>query len=248
MFTWPSCVDDIVKSFMDDTKIDTDILFDDSAGRGTWGTSASTTIGAMLHEVGHCLSLPHPFRKDADQRSGIMGRGFDYIHRLFINVEDNENSLPMPFWDRGSAVRLHFHPFLRLYHDDTIDRMKRSVHTTIPIPSPSPSATAQSNKDDGEKIVDVLHDMKYMSDDPVFRKDGENIVCMARYGIGHVGYYCNGDNASHDEFLTEHPKKFILPSLRCLRNRCGAKESDLLTVSTIDVMGNITEAVFLQIK
>ena len=47
-------------------------LFDDSGGRGTWGGVYSTTLGALIHEIGHLFDLDHT-------DSGVMGRGFDDV-------------------------------------------------------------------------------------------------------------------------------------------------------------------------
>ena len=49
---------------------------DDSAYRGTYGGSFATTLGALIHELGHTLDLGHT-------ETGIMARGFDDMDRFF---------------------------------------------------------------------------------------------------------------------------------------------------------------------
>ena len=44
--------------------------------RGTYGGSFATTLGALIHELGHTLDLGHT-------ESGIMARGFDDMDRFF---------------------------------------------------------------------------------------------------------------------------------------------------------------------
>ena len=44
--------------------------------RGTYGGCFSTTLGALVHELGHSLDLGHT-------ENGIMARGFDDMDRFF---------------------------------------------------------------------------------------------------------------------------------------------------------------------
>ena len=44
--------------------------------RGTFGGCFATTLGAMIHELGHTLDLGHT-------ENGIMARGFDDMDRFF---------------------------------------------------------------------------------------------------------------------------------------------------------------------
>lgn len=53
--------------------------------RGTRGACFSTTLGSVLHELFHTFDLGHT-------RNGIMGRGFDNIHKMFIDTDLKENS------------------------------------------------------------------------------------------------------------------------------------------------------------
>ena len=52
--------------------------------RHTWGACLSTSIGSIVHELGHCFDLVHT---DA----GVMARGFDDINRYFtLDLADSE--------------------------------------------------------------------------------------------------------------------------------------------------------------
>ena len=62
---------------------------DDSNYRGTHGGCLATTLGSVLHELGHTFDLGHT-------RDGIMGRGFDYVDRVFLGaagIDANRNSV-----------------------------------------------------------------------------------------------------------------------------------------------------------
>ncbi len=76
----PETIDDISASFSNAARIDTSILPDDSAGRGTYWANCATGMGASLHELGHAFGLPHT-------DYGIMMRGFDLFNRLFMITE-----------------------------------------------------------------------------------------------------------------------------------------------------------------
>ncbi|KAJ8904742.1 hypothetical protein NDN08_001258 [Rhodosorus marinus] len=112
MFTWPTDVNEIESRFLDNRDIDRSVSFKDGPRQGRWG-SASTTIGACLHELGHCLNLPHPGGRL--KNLGIMARGFDFLNRVFV-LEENGRPLQLgeveAYFDRGSACRLLYHPFL----------------------------------------------------------------------------------------------------------------------------------------
>jgi len=82
LFTWPGSLQEVQKAFMDTTVIDTENFFSDSVGRHTFWATASTTLGAALHELGHTFGLPHS-REPHD----IMTRGFDHFNRFFTLIE-----------------------------------------------------------------------------------------------------------------------------------------------------------------
>lgn len=79
----------VLPRFLDTTVVDTEQLMDDSNYRGTHGGCLATTLGSVLHELGHTFDLGHT-------REGIMGRGFDYVDRVFMGaagIDFNRNSI-----------------------------------------------------------------------------------------------------------------------------------------------------------
>lgn len=89
LHTWPTSMAQVLPKFLDTKIIDAEHLMDDSNYRGTYGGCLATTLGSVLHELGHTFDLGHT-------REGIMGRGFDNIDRVFVGfsgVETNRNSV-----------------------------------------------------------------------------------------------------------------------------------------------------------
>ncbi|KAG7188515.1 hypothetical protein KM043_008149 [Ampulex compressa] len=85
--TWPTCMAQVLSRFLDATVVDTEQLMDDSNYRGTHGGCLATTLGSVLHELGHTFDLGHT-------RDGIMGRGFDNVDRVFVGgagLDSNRN-------------------------------------------------------------------------------------------------------------------------------------------------------------
>ncbi|CAB4040097.1 Hypothetical predicted protein, partial [Paramuricea clavata] len=127
LHTWAGEVGELVNCFTDSKEIDKKKLFDDSAGRGTYWANYSTTLGAALHELGHCFDLMH-------MPEGIMARGFDDMHKFVLMTSslrhclppaestDVSNAVPRAMgmfadhrahWFRSSAVLLHYHKWLQ---------------------------------------------------------------------------------------------------------------------------------------
>ncbi|RYZ85632.1 MAG: hypothetical protein EOO68_29995, partial [Moraxellaceae bacterium] len=100
LHTCPSTLDEITASFSNVTRIDTTILPDDSAGRGTYWANCATGMGASLHELGHTFGLPHT-------DYGIMSRGFDHFNRLFMITEPNYSRSPITQENEYDAI---WHP------------------------------------------------------------------------------------------------------------------------------------------
>lgn len=221
MFTWPVDVNEIAMRLKDIRPFDKRNYFDDSAFRmESLGRRmcTATTIGAVLHETGHCLSLPHPTGEANRGGGGIMARGFDHFDRLFVQAGIDE---ALPFWDRGSAVRLRHHRFFSFEGEEEMRRLRQ---VTI----------------SGGGLADV---------GPRFVKVSQGVVCQSEVGIGHVGYYKNGDNASHEEFEEdEEPTEFRLPALEDIRAKCQMSARDRLVVSAIDIFGRIVDQPYEEIR
>ncbi len=90
LFTWAPSLAAVAPSFVDTTAIDTSMYAVDSALRGpAFWASYTTTSGAVLHELGHTLGLPH----DVDYAS-MMTRGFDGWNRTFMMSEPGMSPIP----------------------------------------------------------------------------------------------------------------------------------------------------------
>jgi hypothetical protein len=102
LHTWPSRLEELTACCLNNAKIDTTRLLDDSCYRGTFWANFSTGIGAFLHELGHTFGLGH-------SESGIMARGFDDMNKLFSVYEINSRSPANGYIrNRGDAHRLGF--------------------------------------------------------------------------------------------------------------------------------------------
>ncbi|HZH97647.1 MAG TPA: matrixin family metalloprotease, partial [Fimbriimonadaceae bacterium] len=125
MWSWPSTLGEVDSAFRDPTPVPAEV-HDDSAYRSVRWALASTTIGAMLHEMGHTFGLPHT----SDPRS-IMTRGFDRFNRMFTLVEPPEKRRPealvfkldeVAHWGPVDAAELFYHrwfqPDARVWNDD----------------------------------------------------------------------------------------------------------------------------------
>ncbi|XP_051153727.1 uncharacterized protein LOC127276994 isoform X2 [Leptopilina boulardi] len=85
LHTWPTCMAQVLPRFLDSRIIDAEHLMDDSNYRGTYGGCLATTLGSVLHELGHTFDLGHT-------REGIMGRGFDNIDQFFVGAAMNKTN------------------------------------------------------------------------------------------------------------------------------------------------------------
>ncbi|XP_017788871.1 PREDICTED: putative zinc metalloproteinase YIL108W [Habropoda laboriosa] len=114
LHTWPTCIDQLLPRFLDATLIDTEQLMDDSNYRGTHGGCLATTLGSVLHELGHTFDLGHT-------REGIMGRGFDYVDRVFVG---------------GAGIDFNRNPVLRRDPQHTTVAITRPLSVTVTVQQP----------------------------------------------------------------------------------------------------------------
>ncbi|GAB0496739.1 hypothetical protein MMPV_008055 [Pyropia vietnamensis] len=327
VWSWPVATAAVAATFTDTRPVNGAVCLDDG-GRGRVWALASTTIGAALHELGHCLSLPHPcLAIAADRGGGIMARGFDHLNRLLAVTEAGHplrSEADEPFWDRGCAVRLRWHPWMaavgrrplrgvagagvgggpaaanasatenggdgsgegnsglvnralraqrRLY--EATPSVPMPAHRTpgLPVPTPAPITLndlgiggAPPGHDGAVVVLAAAADGNVPAGrGPHFTAgpEGRLTICVGRdsggsrghgVGLGHIGYYVNGDNAGHEEWTADAddaggpeeggggdpaPSAVLLPSPAALRSRLGAKASDRLSVAAIDTAGNM---------
>ena len=118
------------------TVFHSELLYISKISRGTYWANYSTTLGAALHELGHCFDLMH-------MPEGIMARGFDDMHKFVLKTSslrhclppaestDVSNAVPRAMgmfadhrahWFRSSAILLHYHKYV-----STTSRLKFSM-------------------------------------------------------------------------------------------------------------------------
>lgn len=121
MHSFPSCMEEIVPTFLDDTPIDTKYVANDNNQSSTNWECANIGIGAFLHEVGHLLGCPH-------RPSGIMHRDYLCFNRSFCTKESySVRTKTRPWgpclpdsectWHRLDLVRFRYHPLFGLPSD-----------------------------------------------------------------------------------------------------------------------------------
>eukprot|EP00184_Porphyridium_aerugineum_P000667 CAMPEP_0184693468 /NCGR_PEP_ID=MMETSP0313-20130426/1679_1 /TAXON_ID=2792 /ORGANISM="Porphyridium aerugineum, Strain SAG 1380-2" /LENGTH=507 /DNA_ID=CAMNT_0027151551 /DNA_START=185 /DNA_END=1708 /DNA_ORIENTATION=+ len=252
LYAWPEKTDEIPKAFYHIEGVPENEVFDDSHGRGKRWALNSTTIGAVLHELGHCLSLPHIRDIEANQtKMSIMIRGFDYLSRLFVCAESGKafDRDDEPRWDRNAAVRLAFHPFIRpkstfpKFSDPSLaDRMSK-VHLKEATDRAAANAKRQvewydEEKVEGGKKINVDGKTINLKDSPCtfYADEVDRMVVYSAAGIRHAGIYFGGEAAAHIEFLDDDPPKCIVyKKTDELRELIGEKsKDDKMTVYAMD--------------
>lgn len=82
-YSWPSKIDEVQEAFLNKSIVDTRFLLDDSNYRKTYGGNFATSLGSLIHEMGHIFDLGHT-------QTGFMGNDFDYVHRFFVSENYTE--------------------------------------------------------------------------------------------------------------------------------------------------------------
>ncbi|CAN7984856.1 unnamed protein product, partial [Ixodes hexagonus] len=83
LYTWSPDVQELPRRLGDDSKVDRLKYMDVSNYRGTLSACYSSSLGGVLHELGHIFDLVHVDK-------GIMGHGFHDLSLLYT-VSDNEH-------------------------------------------------------------------------------------------------------------------------------------------------------------
>lgn len=96
------------------------------------GSCFSTTLGAALHELCHTFDLGHT-------EKGIMGRGFDDIHKVFtVNAAGSKKPLNKPYvnfeddctnWTKSCAVLLRYHKWINGLPENKRFNLKFDLNT-----------------------------------------------------------------------------------------------------------------------
>lgn len=82
-YSWPSKIEDVVSAFASKRKVDLSQVLDDSNYRLTYGGTFATSLGSLIHEMGHIFDLAHT-------ETGLMGNDVDFIHRFFLSENFTE--------------------------------------------------------------------------------------------------------------------------------------------------------------
>lgn len=80
--SWPASILEVVRALTDNRKLESSLL-DNSCFRGTYSGVFATSLGSAAHEIGHIFNLGHT-------RNGLMSRGFDHTHLVFIQTSTDE--------------------------------------------------------------------------------------------------------------------------------------------------------------
>ncbi|CDO95511.1 unnamed protein product [Kluyveromyces dobzhanskii CBS 2104] len=122
LYSWPTCFQDIVPYYLDDTKTSTAEVANDCNQCGTHWECLTITLGAFMHEIGHLLGCPH-------QESGVMLRDYMTMNRSFLTKEayclrTNSYGAQPPIypkyectWHRLDILRFLYHPSFSLPQD-----------------------------------------------------------------------------------------------------------------------------------
>jgi len=104
LFSWPESLEDAMSSLRDSTRINWKESMDLSWGASTAGGCFAATLGAMVHELGHCFDLGHTLE-------GVMGDGFRDADVFLGTREDHQNdqiSVSTAAANSGSSFLSHY--------------------------------------------------------------------------------------------------------------------------------------------
>ncbi|KAL7060788.1 hypothetical protein AAHC03_09400 [Spirometra sp. Aus1] len=122
LYIWPECLDDLAAVLTDTRQVDRRRFMDDSAHRWTFWANYATSLGTMLHELGHCFDLDHT-------PEGIMRRGGDDVNLILAfpppgNPTTAQRAEPLtPPAGRLSAFQCLRRTFYEVVASHPIDRL-----------------------------------------------------------------------------------------------------------------------------
>ncbi|KAL6944457.1 hypothetical protein ACO0RG_001194 [Hanseniaspora osmophila] len=152
LYSWPSCMEDITRYFLDPTKIDANAVANDNGECGSYWECLCVTLGAFLHEIGHSLGCPH-------QEYGVMLRDYPVFNRSFVSREaasqrPSRQLLAPPIypksecqWHRLDVIRFLYHPSFTLpedYEDPSFMRPGKLAQFRYSAPSILPNANSKT--------------------------------------------------------------------------------------------------------
>lgn len=111
-FSWPNEIEEVVPAFKSKQKVDLTQVLDDSNYRRTYGGCFASSLGALVHEMGHIFDLAHT-------ETGLMGNDIDYIHRFFLSENFTEilpkrNVRSCQVNNQDNKQRLNNHKFTKI--------------------------------------------------------------------------------------------------------------------------------------
>jgi hypothetical protein len=106
-YSFPDSLNEIESHFLDTSPIESYLFPEIGRARQYWA-AYTTSLGAILHETGHCFGLPHPTNPTPGD---IMARGFDYLNRAAVTYEPGFGNINpavdiMPRWTNDDAITL----------------------------------------------------------------------------------------------------------------------------------------------
>lgn len=164
LYSWPTCMEDIVPYFTDDTRSSTREVANDCNECGTHWECLGITMGAFLHEIGHSLGSPHEI-------NGIMLRDYTILNRSFLTKEafstrtNSYGSQPPIFpkeectWNRLDLLRYLYHKsFTREYDYYDPSFMKQTMNIKSPKSSmfPMGNETCRFTSSTGIYLIEVI--------------------------------------------------------------------------------------------